>query len=332
MRKGRQQTEWRRCLAGGAAVSLLLGLAGIAGAQVIQVRVPQALSAKHPRVVTMAKFGERLEKESKGRFKLTIYPGGQLYGAREAVRAAAVGDVEMANEPESHFITFSKAFKAIDIPFIFKDTQSFHAFLYGEKGRVFARDLEPRGMVLLGLWDEGPMIIGSRKGLLKTPGDYRGLKIRSSGHELLARAWNALGATTVNIPIEEMYTALQQGVADAIYTTFNTFVSAKHYEVASKVSLSPSRAVYVWVANAAWWGRLRPEDQQLIRRLADESTAEFNKLIWADYGGLVQTIRAAKGGEFSEPSPADLEAFRGAIQPLVQEWKKEFGDVLAGLL
>jgi C4-dicarboxylate-binding protein DctP len=144
------------------------------------------------------------------------------------VRAAAVGDVEMANEPESHFITFSKAFKAIDIPFIFKDTESFHRFLYGEKGKVLARDLEARGMVLLALWDEGPMIVGSRKGLLKAPADYRGLKIRSSGHELLARAWNSLGAATVNIPIEEMYTALQQGVADAMYTTFNTFVSAKH--------------------------------------------------------------------------------------------------------
>jgi len=323
--------RWR-WVASGTAIGLLLGMTGVAWAQAIQVRIPQALGATHPRVVTMVNFGQRLEKESQGRFKVTVYPGGQLYGAREAVRAAAVGDVEMANEPESHFITFSKVFKATDIPFIFKDTESFHRFLYGEKGKVFARDLETRGMVLLGLWDEGPMIIGSRKGVLKTPGDYRGLKVRSSGHELLARAWNALGATTVNIPIEEMYTALQQGVADAIYTTFNTFVSAKHYEVAPKVTLSPSRAMYVWVANKGWWGRLRPEDQQLLRRLADEATAEFNKVIWADYGGLVQAVRAAKGGEFYEPTPAELETFRTAIQPLMQEWKKEFGDLLAGLL
>jgi TRAP-type C4-dicarboxylate transport system substrate-binding protein len=217
-----------RRLVGGAVAGLVVGLAGTAWGQAIQVRIPQALGAKHPRVVAMAKFGERLEKESQGHLKVTVYPGGQLYGAREAVRAAAVGDVEMANEPESHFITFSKAFKAIDIPFIFKDTESFHRFLYGEKGKVLARDLEARGMVLLALWDEGPMIVGSRKGLLKAPADYRGLKIRSSGHELLARAWNSLGAATVNIPIEEMYTALQQGVADAMYTTFNTFVSAKH--------------------------------------------------------------------------------------------------------
>lgn len=330
LNRWRSTKDWR-WFVGGATAGLLLGGAGLAGAQTIQVRIPQALSAKHPRVVTMAKFGERLEKESRGRFKVAIYPGGQLYGAREAVRAAAVGDVEMANEPESHFITFSKTFKAIDIPFLFKDAESFHRFLQ-EKQKLFARDLEARGMVLLGLWDEGPMIVGSRKGLLRAPQDYRGLKIRSSGHELLARAWNSLGAATVNVPIEEMYTALQQGVADAIYTTFTTFVSAKHYEVAPKVTLSPSRAVYVWVANKAWWERLPAPDHQLIRRLADEATAEFNKAIWADYAGLVQAVKAAKGGEFYEPTAADLEVFRAAIQPLMQEWKKEFADLLAGLL
>lgn len=330
MRDGRKRAY--SCLVFGVVFAQLLGLATTTWAQAIQIRFPQAVGAKHPRVLTLNTFADRLAKESQGRFKVTVYPGGQLYGAREAVRAAAVGDVEMANEPESHFITFSKAFKAVDIPFIFKDTESFHRFLYGEKGKVFARDLEARGMVLLALWDEGPMIIGSRKALLKAPADYRGLKIRSSGHELLARAWNSLGAATVNIPIEETYTALQQGVADAIYTTFNTFVNSKLYEVAPKVTLSPSRAVYVWVANKGWWGRLRPEDQQLMRRLADEATAEFNKVIWADYAGLTQAVRGAKGGEFYEPTAADLEVFHAAIQPLMQEWKKEFGELLAGLL
>jgi C4-dicarboxylate-binding protein DctP len=316
---------------GGITAGLLLAWTGIAMSQIIQVRIPQALAAKHPRVLTMAKFGERLEKESQGRFKVVIYPGGQLYGAREAVRAAAVGDVEMANEPESHYITFSKNFKAIDIPFLFKDTRSFHQFLL-EKQKVFARDLEARGMVPLGLWDEGPMIIGSRKSLLTTPQDYRGLKIRSSGHELLARAWNSMGAATVNIPIEEVYTALQQGVADAIYTTFTTFVNQKVYEVAPKVTLSPSRAVYVWVANKGWWGRLSEQDRQLITRLANDATAEFNQLVWADYPKLIQTVKSAKDGAFYELTPADLEVFRAAIQPLLQEWKKEYADLLAGVL
>jgi|GEM_PF-870067 C4-dicarboxylate-binding protein DctP len=325
------QTGYWHLLASGAVAGLLLGLAGIAWAETIHIRFPQAMGPKHPRVLALEKFAERLERETQRRFKITIYPGAQLYGAREAVGAAAVGDVEMANEPQDHFITFSKAIKALDIPFLFKDPESFHRFLQ-EKQKLLARDLEARGMVLLGLWDEGPMIIGSRRGLLKTPADYREVKIRSSGHELLSRAWNSLGASTVNIPIEETYTALQQGVSDAIYTTFNSFASQKLYEVAPKVTLSPSRSVYVWVANKGWWEHLPAQDQQLIRRLADEATAEFDKDIWANYAELVQTVKSAKGGEFYEPSAADLGAFRAAIQPLMQEWKKEYGDLLAGLL
>ncbi len=296
----------------------------------VVIRFPQALAETHPRVIAIQRFGTRLEAQTQGRVRVQVFPGGQLYGARQAVNAAAFGDVEMALEPESHFITFDDRFKAIDIPFIFDDVKDFHFFLEGF-GSQIQKDLQKKDLVLVALWDEGPMVLASNKKALTHPGDFSGTKIRSSGHEILARSWNEMGAATVSIPIHEVYTALQQGVADAIYTTFNTFVSAKLYEVSPKVVLWPSRAVYVWVVNRDFWNSLPAAEQDIILNLSTDVTREYHEEIWDSYDQLVDTIRSAPNGEFHELDETQLHAFRARIEPLLGAWQSEYSSVLENL-
>jgi TRAP-type C4-dicarboxylate transport system substrate-binding protein len=138
-----------------------------------------------------------------------------------------------------------------------------------------------------------------------------------------------MGAATINIPIHEVYTALQQGVAGAIYTTLNTFVSGKTYEVAPKVVRWPGSSVYIWVANKAFWDKLSEADRTLIRRLAGEATTEYNRMIWGNYDELVKTVRAAPKGEFYEFTPADVELFRTRLRGLLDGWHTEFRTVLS---
>ena len=279
-------------------------------------------------MVITKKFGERLAEETHGRLRLQSFPGGTLYGAREAVRSATMGDVEMALEPETHFITFDDSFRAIDMPFQFETREQFQHFIANSLRQRVEQSLEKAGLVLIAFWDEGPMILAGAR-LLRTPDDFQGVKVRSSGHDLLARSFNELGAATVNIPIQEVYTALQQGVAGAIYTTFNTFVSGKTYEVAPKVVSWPARGVYIWVANRRFWERLSEEDRALVRRLADEATKDYDTAIWGNYDELVKTVRAAPNGEFYELTPADLDVFRSRLRGLVDGWRAEFASVLA---
>ena len=293
----------------------------------VTIRFPQAVSESHPRMGVIKKFGQRLEQETQGRIKVQSFPGGTLYGAREAVRSATVGDVEMALEPETHFITFDDAFRAIDVPFQFDTPESFQQFTNTTFRNRVEPSLEKAGLTLIAFWDEGPMIVAGPR-LLKTPDDFKGLKVRSSGHELLAQSFNEMGAATINIPIQEVYAALQQGVAGAIYTTFNTFVSGKTYEVAPKVVRWPARGVYPWVANRAFVEKLSEADRTTLRRLADEATVEYNKLIWGNYDELVKTVKAAQNGEFYELTSAESDAFKVRLKPLLDRWHAEFASLL----
>ncbi len=302
---------------------------GGASAGARTIRFPIAVSESHPRLVVARKFAANLERETAGRLRVQFFTGGELYGARESVRAAALGDAEMALEPETHYITFDQAFRALDIPFQFDTTEQFHAFVDTRLEPRVRPSLEKSGLTLLDCWDEGPMIVAGRSSLIRTPADFSGLKVRSSGHDLLARSWNELGAATINIPIQEVYTALQQGVAHAIFTTFNTFISGKTQEVAPKVVLWPVRSVYVWVVNRAFWEGLPEADRAIARRLADDATSEYNTLIWSNYDELAATVRSAPNGEFHELTPAEHEAFTTRLKPLLDGWRAEFAPVFA---
>ena len=57
----------------------------------------------------------------------------------------------------------------------------------------------------------------------------KGLKIRSAG-PTFAEMWQAAGASIVSVPSNEVYNALQTGVADATDTSSGSFVSFRIYE------------------------------------------------------------------------------------------------------
>src|SRR4029077_9803435 len=70
-------------------------------------------------------------------------------------------------------------------------------------------------VVLADAWLAGA--IASKKGCIRTPADIKGLKVRSAG-PTFAAMWQAAGASIVSVPSNEVYNALQTGVAEAPHT------------------------------------------------------------------------------------------------------------------
>jgi TRAP-type transport system periplasmic protein len=81
--------------------------------------------------------------------------------------------------------------------------------------------------VLADAWLAGA--IASKKACIRKPDDIKGLKVRSAG-PTFASMWQAAGASIVSVPSNEVYNALQTGVADATDTSSGSFVSFRIYE------------------------------------------------------------------------------------------------------
>jgi len=82
-------------------------------------------------------------------------------------------------------------------------------------------------VVLADAWLAGA--IASKKACIRTPNDIKGLKVRSAG-PTFAAMWQAAGASIVSVPSNEVYNALQTGVAEATDTSSGSFVSFRIYE------------------------------------------------------------------------------------------------------
>ena len=82
------------------------------------------------------------------------------------------------------------------------------------------------GVKTLALWTSEPNVMIMRNKEIHSPADLAGLKIRVAG-ATAAEVAVALGATPVQMPISEVYNALQTGLIDGVFTGSSTLIDFK---------------------------------------------------------------------------------------------------------
>ena len=102
--------------------------------------------------------------------------------------------------------------------------------------------IEKAGVIVLAdAWLAGA--VASKKGCIRKPDDIKGVKIRSAG-PTFAAMWQAAGASIVSIPSNEVYNALQTGVAEATDTSTGSFVSFRIYEQVKCITAPGDNALW----------------------------------------------------------------------------------------
>ena len=147
--------------------------------------------------------------------------------------------------------------------------------------------------------------------------DLQGLKIRVPDMEVYAATFEAMGATTVTVSLNELYMALQQSVADGQDNPASTFWAQSFQEVQDYLTLTHHMLGTNFVlVNSSWLGGLPQEDQDLIRSAAKEAQDYQREYLSGVEDELVEQIREA-GVEVNEP--ADLQSFIDACSQVPEE-------------
>jgi TRAP-type C4-dicarboxylate transport system substrate-binding protein len=132
--------------------------------------------------------------------------------------------------------------------------------------------------VLADAWLAGA--VASKKGCIRTPDDMKGLKIRSAG-PTFAQMWQAAGASIVSIPSNEVYNALQTGVADATDTSTGSFVSFRIYEQVKCVTAPGDNALWFMyepvLMSKKSFDKLNKKQQEALMAAGKKSTEYFVK-------------------------------------------------------
>lgn len=100
---------------------------------------------------------------------------------------------------------------------------------------------------------------------IKTPKDLAGKKIRV--FPTIAPFVKALGAAPVNMPITEIYSAMERGVVDGFGMTVAGFVKGWSWHEVTKYMIEPGfyRATIAVLVNPKKWKELSPDLQKRIR-------------------------------------------------------------------
>src|SRR5256886_14470785 len=160
--------------------------------------------------------------------EVQVYPGASLFKPNEQWNALVNGQLDISSFPLDYASGQVRAFGATLLPGLVRSHE--RAARVNNSGfmKEIKTKIDKAGVIVLAdAWLAGA--IASKKACIRTPADIRGLKVRSAG-PTFAAMWQSAGASIVSIPSNEVYNALQTGVADATDTSSGSFVSFRIYE------------------------------------------------------------------------------------------------------
>jgi TRAP-type C4-dicarboxylate transport system substrate-binding protein len=150
-------------------------------------------------------------------------------------------------------------------------------------------------LVLADAWLAGA--VASKEKCIRKPDDIKGLKIRSAG-PTFAAMWQEAGASIVSIPSNEVYNALQTGVADATDTSAGSFVSFRLYEQVKCITAPGDNALWFMyepvLISKKSFDRLNKQQQDALLAAGKKAQAYFVKASKGLDDKLVKTFKDHK--------------------------------------
>ena len=251
----------------------------------------------------------RIGELSAGRLTLQVYGAGELVPAFEVFDAVAQGSAEMGHSASYYWRGKSEATQFFTtIPFGM-NAHEMNAWLYYGGGLELWREVyAPFGLYPIPAGNTGVQMGGWFNRPIESLADLRGLKIRTPGigGEVLRRA----GATPVNLPLSEIFTALETGSIDATEwvgpyndRAFGLHNAARYYYYPGWQEPGPSLECIV---NLDAWNALPDDLKSIIEITCQAMNLDMTSEFMARNATALEEIRA--GGTEIRAFPDDVLA------------------------
>ncbi|RMD89853.1 MAG: C4-dicarboxylate ABC transporter substrate-binding protein [Alphaproteobacteria bacterium] len=187
----------------------------------------------------------------------------------------------------------------------------------------------------LALWTSEPNVLLMRNKVVRSPADLAGLKIRVAG-ATAAEVAEALGATPVQMPINQVYNALQTGLIDGVITGSSTLTDFKLDEVVDAITVGAplGRLTFYAVMNLAKYESLPAEHRAAIDAVAGIPLSKSAEDAWyAAAAAALDAARADPRNTVVDLTAEEAAPFAEAVKGVVDAYVKSVGGeaVLAAM-
>ena len=306
-----------------SAVFVCLGL--LVFSQDALAKKPLTLRLGHPMApgnnvtVGYEKFKELVEKKSNGSIRIQIFGNTQLGSDRVTTEAAQAGTLDMSSSSTPNLASFSKAYMAIDLPYITLEKNQaklYQALDEGELGKALDKVAESIGLKAIMYSEYGYRNFVSTAKPLNAVSDLMNLKVRTTASPVEVAVATELGMNPATV--------------DAEGNTFSLLNDAKHTEVLKYAMDSQHNySMHILLMNRKKWDSLTPDQQKIISEAAREAliwqraeSVKLEKKAWEAFKEKGIAIH-----RLTEEQRAELVA---KTEPVRQKFAKEIpADILA---
>ena len=302
---------------------------GLSQMKPVEITFSAYVPSAHTVFETLNPYFKKVEDLSGGKVKFKTFAGGVLMKAQETLRALTAGTVPCALVTTTYFTSFIPRVNLIGDILLLTDDASATCGATTELllsyPDFFEDELKKNNVYMLGgLYSTNPYITICNKPL-RTLEDFKGKKIRTAGAAWVRLA-NALGVTSVSIPITEGFEGLQRGTIDGVWGAAEFLRSYNLWDVAKYVNDYPTGCYCGTCAltfNRDFWNQLPKPAREIIM---DEMAFVPAGVTLISYGSVEEKTRAEapkRGVQFIQPDPElkkTIDEFKAGEVERAADW------------
>ncbi|WED26763.1 DctP family TRAP transporter solute-binding subunit [Vibrio sp. DW001] len=271
-------------------------------------------------------FKKEVEARSNGEIKINIYPQGQLGNDKQMIDGSRSGILDIAMVGLNNYSGLLPESSAFTLPFMFPNRETAYKVLDGAPGQEILQKMEKFGLKGLGYPENGYRNMTNNDKPIRVPADVEGLQMRVNGSKALNDMFKELGANPLQLPIAELYTALETGVVDSQDHPIGVTLSFKFYEVQKYLSLTQhAYSPLVLTMNLKKFNKLSSDEQSIITDVAAEAVAMQRELSIEKEDKMIAELEA---GGMEVNRDVDGAAFQKAIAPVWKAFIEVNGDAM----
>jgi TRAP-type transport system periplasmic protein len=276
-------------------------------------------------------IGDTLAAEFGGRIAIDYVWNIMDHGhkAEDILTLVESGEITLGYQSSSYLTDRVPELGFVDLPFLFANNAQARGAMDGDLGKFLAAKTEERiGYRILGWFENGFRHISNRLRPIHVPADMTGMKIRVLPSEIHRRTFELLGAVAMRMDLTEAIAMIKAGTLDAQENplantvTYGVHNFHKFHTLSSHFYIS--RPVFLHRASFDAW----PADLQSAMRKAVAESVTFQRKLAVEENETSRKAIEAAGCEIHELTAKDHDAFVAAVQPLLADARKMYGDAM----
>jgi TRAP-type transport system periplasmic protein len=232
-------------------------------------------------------WAKQLSDKTGGKLKIEIFPQNQMGSNKELSEQTALGSLDINVQGMSALVDYKveEGYLA-KVPFLFRSTDHAYRWWTSPEGKTIIKKAEGQRVKVLEIGlNRMPRQFASKAKPIQNPEDIKGLKVRA-GDTATNSALKVLEAVPTNIALNEMYTAMSQGMVDVIELPLDYIYDYSIFEVAKHLTLSNHTFDLQWMV--------------MNQKKFDSLPASYRKLLVDSMAGLVKDNNTRQEANFKE--------------------------------